>query len=108
MSGNQTQIPVIQSADTTTTQLQQNSNKVLRNLNNQITSLTTSVNQLQILGEIKLSPLTLSQFQTEAGSTWIAANGQSCIGTDYSNLTKNNTVPTITITGTNAYIKVNA
>lgn len=36
MSGNQTQIPVIQTKDASIVQLQQNTNKVLRNLHNQI------------------------------------------------------------------------
>lgn len=107
MSGNQTQIPVIQTPDQSTTQIQQNSNKVLRNLNNQITSLATSVDQMEIIGEVKFASLSLTQFQLISGTNWISANGQSCIGTQYSNLTKNNTVPNVSVTGVNAYIKVN-
>lgn len=104
---NQTQIPVIQSQDPITTQLQQNSNKVLRNLNNQVISNTTFATQNTIVGEIKLATLTLQQFQAVAGTDWIEANGQSSVGTKYAQLTKNNTVPTITVTGTTAFIRVN-
>lgn len=104
---NQVQIPVIQHTDPNVVQLQQNANKVLRNLNNQIVSIQTSISQLEILGEIKLASLTLAQFQTIAGDTWILANGQSSVGTDYETLTSNKTVPTITITGATAFIKVN-
>lgn len=107
MSGNQTQIPVIQTPDANQTQVQQNANKVLRNLNNQIISLNTLVNQMEIIGEIKFSPLTLSQFQAVAGVDWIEANGQSSVGTKYASLYGFKTVPTISVTGTNAYIKVN-
>lgn len=107
MSGNQRQIPVIQTPDSNITQIQQNSNKVLRNLSNQVDSLNTSVDQLTILGEIKLASLTLAQFQSVAGTDWIAANGQSSVGTAYANLTKNLVVPNITVTGANAFIKVN-
>ncbi len=104
---NQIQIPLIHSKDGNLTQTQTNTNKVLRNLNNQIVALQNSVNQLTILGEIKLSPLTLAQFQNEAGNTWILANGQSVVNTDYAKLTGINVVPNITISGTNAFIKVN-
>ena len=107
MGANQRQVPVIQTADNNITQVQQNSNKVLRNLSNQVDGLTTAVDQMEIIGEIKLASLTLAQFQNIAGTNWISANGQGCIGTQYSNLTKNNTVPNISVTGTNAFIKVN-
>lgn len=106
MSGNQTSIPYIQSQpDLNATQ--QNVNKVFKNLNNKIFSLQQSNDQLQILGEVKFSALTLSQFQDEAGSTWIAANGQSCVGTDYSILSGNKIVPNVSVAGVNAFIKVN-
>lgn len=104
---NQTQIPVIQTPDANQTQLQQNTNKVLRNLNNQIVDIQTFVNQNNIIGEIKLSHVSLSDWQAVAGTDWIAANGQSCVGTKYASQYGFNTVPNISITGTNAYIKVN-
>lgn len=107
MAGNQVQIPVIQSKDGDVTQLQQNTNKVLRNINNQITSVQASINEMTILGEIKLASLSLTQFQIIAGTNWIAANGQSSVGTAYQALTLNQTVPNISVTGTNAFIKVN-
>lgn len=107
MSGNQRQIPVIQTPDGNITQLQQNSNKVLRNLSNQVDSLQTSINQMTIIGEVKFASLTLAQFQSVAGTNWILANGQSSIGTSYALLTGNNTVPTVTLTGTTTFIRVN-
>lgn len=105
--GNQRQIPVIQSQDMNVTLLQQNSNKVLRNLSNQIDSVQTSINQMTIIGEVKFASLTLEQFQSVAGSNWILANGQSSVGTKYALLTGNNTVPTVTLAGTTTFIRVN-
>ena len=103
----QTQIPTLQTPNDSLNQIQQNINKVLRNMFGQINTLTSSVDELEIIGEIKLSPLTLAQFQAQAGKGWIQANGQSCIGTQYSLLTANKTVPNISVTGANAFIKVN-
>lgn len=107
VAGNQRQIPIIQTQTDSATQIQQNTNKVLRNLSNNVDSLTTSINQTNLIGEIKLANLTLTQFQSVAGSGWILANGQSSVDTSYSKLTGNNTVPTITVAGTTAFIKVN-
>src|SRR5258706_4178591 len=104
---NQIQIPLIHCKDGNLTQTQTNTNKVVSNLNNQIVALQNSVNQLTILGEIKLSPLTLAQVQNEAGNTLILANGQSVVDTEYAKLTGINVDPNITISGTNAFIKVN-
>jgi hypothetical protein len=104
---NQTSIPVIQNADQSVVLLQQNANKVLRNLNNQIVQNTTDISQMTILGEIKLASLTLLQFQAIAGTNWILANGQSSVGTSYETLTGNKTVPTIIVAGSTAFIKVN-
>lgn len=104
---NQTQVPVIQVPDGSITQIQQNTNKVLRNLNNQIVSLQSSIDEMTIIGEVKLASLTLTQFQMISGTNWIAANGQSSVGTQYSQLTKNNNVPNVSVAGVNAFIKVN-
>ena len=97
---NQTEIPVIQHPDKTVVQLQQNTNKVFRNLNNQVTSLN-------ILGEVKFSAITLSQWQQVAGNEWIIANGQGCDGTKYAAAFGLNTVPNVSVSGVNAFIKVN-
>jgi hypothetical protein len=107
VAGNQVQVPVIQSQDPTMTQVQQNANKVFRNINNQVVDLQNQVSQMEIIGEIKFSPISLAQFQAIAGDTWILANGQSSVGTKYASLYGFNTVPTITVAGTNAFIKVN-
>lgn len=104
---NQTQIPTIQTENDSLNQVQQNINKVFRNLNNQITDNQTAISQMTIVGEVKLASLTLEQFQNIAGTSWIEANGQSSVGTQYASLTGNNTVPTISVTGSNAFIKVN-
>ena len=105
MAGNQTQVPVIQS-DQNTTQLQQNTNKGLRNLNNQLVSLQDEMNQTVIIGEVKFASLSLSQFQAVAGNNWILANGQSAVDTEYARLTGNTTVPTVTLAGVNTFIRV--
>ena len=107
MAANQTQVPVIQTPNGALTLVQQNTNKVLRNINNQVTGLNTEVSQIQGLGDVILSPLTLSQFQTIHGTDWILANGQSSVGTAYETLTNIKTVPTVTISGVNSFIKVN-
>lgn len=104
---NQTQIPVIQTKDGTITQLQQNSNKVLRNLNNQIVSSQDFVNQMTIIGEIKIANLTVVQFQAITGTNWILCNGQSCVDTAYSRLTGNTTVPNISLGSVNNFIRIN-
>lgn len=103
---NQIQIPVIQTGDSGT-QIQQNTNKVFRNIYNQVVSLISDVSQIQGLGDVLLSPLSLVQFQLIHGDAWILANGQSSVGTKYQVLTNNLTVPTITVAGANAFIKVN-
>lgn len=107
VSNNQTQLPLIQTDDATVTQLQQNANKVLRNLNNQIVDLETFMDQMTIVGEIKIANLTTAQFQSVAGTNWILSNGQSSVGTAYSLLTGNNTVPNLTVGGINTFIRVN-
>lgn len=106
MSANQTQIPVIQSDDANTTLLQQNTNKVLRNLSLKIDDLQFSVNQMTIVGELKVANLTVTQFKQVAGDNWLLCNGQSCVGTFYARLTANNVVPTTSIGGFNTYIRV--
>ena len=104
---NQRQVPVIQMPEPNSVQLQQNTNKVLRNLSNNIDSIQVSINEANIIGEIKVANLTITQFQMVAGVDWFLCNGQSCVGTAYSLLTGNNTVPTLTVGGINTFIKVN-
>jgi hypothetical protein len=106
-SGNQLNIPVIQLPDPSIVQIQQNINKVFNNIVNKITALQTTVNALQGIGDIGLSALTLAQYQAVHGKGFIQANGQSSVGTAYQALTMQLTVPTITVAGANAYIKVN-
>jgi hypothetical protein len=107
MANNQVNIPVIQTTMMPLTQVQQNINKVLNNIYGQVTFLQSTVTQIQGLGDVILSPLTLTQFQTIHGTGWIVANGQSSVGTAYETLTKLQTVPTVTVGGVTAYIKVN-
>jgi hypothetical protein len=104
---NQTAIPLIKTDDDSVNQIQQNTNKVFRNIYNQLSLVTSAVTELSIVGEIKLSALSLAQFQSIAGSTWILANGQSAVGTQYASKYGFTTVPTVTVAGTNSFIKVN-
>lgn len=106
MNANQTQIPIIQTGDQNT-QIQQNTNKVLRNLNNQVTALQNFTGMLLGIGDVSFSALGLIQYQAIHGKTWILANGQSSVGTAYASFTGLLTVPTISVSGCNAYIKVN-
>lgn len=105
-NANQRQIPVIQTQDGHVTQLQQNANKVLRNLSNNIVELQTDINQFTIIGEVKIASLSVEQFQSIAGSNWLLCNGQSCVDSDYSRLTGNNVVPTISLGGLNNFIRI--
>lgn len=104
---NQVQIPVVQTTDSALIMIQQNVNKVLRNINNQLNVVQKEVNETIIIGEIKIANLTEEQFQSVAGTNWLLCNGQSCVGTKYSLLTGNNTVPTLTVGGINTFIRVN-
>ena len=103
---NQVQIPLVQTQDNNLNQIQQNVNKVLRNIYNQLTDVQIMTMQMEIVGEIKYANLTLDQFQDAAGSDWVLCDGGSCIGTSYALLTGNNTVPNIA-GPPNAFIKVN-
>jgi len=107
VAGNQRQIPVIQTPNAEMTQFQQNTNKVLRNLSNQVDTIFMSLNEMTIIGEIKIANLTVEQFQKVAGTNWLLTNGQSCVDTEYSRLTGNNTVPTLSLGSVNNFIKVN-
>lgn len=104
---NQVQVPAIKHDDDAINQIQQNINKVLRNLNNQVVSNQGDISQTIIIGEIKFASLSLAQFQMIAGPTWIEANGQSSVGTTYAQVSGNLNVPTVTLAGTTAFIKVN-
>lgn len=103
----QTQIPVIQDPNASVVQLQQNTNKVLRNLQTQSTDFQMFLNENTIVGEIKIANLSQTQFQAVAGPDWLLTNGQSSVGTKYAALTGNNTVPTATFSGINGFIRVN-
>jgi hypothetical protein len=104
---NQVNIPVIQTNTPGLTQVQQNTNKVFNNIYGQLVSAQDSINEMTIIGEVKLAAINLTQFQLIAGTDWILANGQSSVGTAYETLTGNKTVPTVTVSGVTAYIKVN-
>lgn len=107
MANNQIQISSVTTTNNDLNQVQQNVNKVFRNLSIQIESSSEAISEMTIVGEIKLADLTISQFQGVAGKDWILANGQSSVGTAYQQLTGNTTVPTISVAGTNAFIRVN-
>lgn len=107
MQANQVQIPVIQSQNMDIVQLQQNANKVLRNINNQVGYVQTAINEMTIIGEVKIANLTVDQFQAITGNNWLLCNGQSCVNTAYSKLTGNNTVPTLSLGSVNNFIRVN-
>lgn len=107
MAANQVQIPVIQIQDASLTQVQQNVNKVLRNINNQVVMQQSLLDQTNIVGEIKIANLTLAEFQSVASADWVLCDGASCVGTKYSLLTGNNVVPTLSLGSVNNFIKVN-
>lgn len=107
IEANQIQIPQVTTNNNDLNQVQQNINKVFRNLNNQVVSLQRFESQNTILGEIKIANLTQAQFQGLAGDGWLLCNGQKCVDTDYSKLTKLTVVPNFTVSGINTFIRVN-
>ncbi|MDH3324058.1 MAG: hypothetical protein OEL89_00305 [Candidatus Peregrinibacteria bacterium] len=50
-------------------------------------------NATHILGEVKISTLTVAQFQAIAGTNWVLMNGQNVAGSDWATLTGNTNVP---------------
>ena len=104
---NQVQIPSVTTQNDALNQVQQNINKVLRNINNQIVSVQSFVNENTIIGEVKIANLSVTQFQAITGSNWVLCNGQSCIGSSYAQMTGQNTVPTISVGSLNNFIRIN-
>lgn len=102
-----TQIAVIQSKDGDLVQTQVNVNTIFRGIADRIMKFQDAFSQQDIIGEVKFANISLNQFQAIAGADWVLANGQPCVGSAYAGLTKNNNVPTISITGANAFIRVN-
>jgi hypothetical protein len=107
MSANQVQIPSIQVPDTAFNLNQQNINKVFKNIYGQVASAQAQINEMTIIGEVKIANLTVAQFQAIAGTNWLLCNGQSCVGTAYALLTSSNTVPNIALGSLNNFIRVN-
>jgi hypothetical protein len=71
-----------------------NTNQLQDNINSSLTSLGNEINKLTVIGAAMLSPITLDQFQRQAGPGWVLCNGASCVGTSYNKLTGFLTVPT--------------
>lgn len=55
----------------------------------------TSLAGIHPIGGTLRASLTVGQFQSQMGTNWIAANGQSSVGTMYETITGNTVVPTI-------------
>ena len=45
------------------------------------------------IGTVRSTILTVAQYQGQVDGVWMLMNGQSCIGTEYANITGNSTVP---------------
>jgi hypothetical protein len=94
-------IPKVQTQDRNTNQLQNNANTAVGQLSSQI-------NQINIIGEIKLSTLTLDQFQRQGGPGWVFCNGANCVGSTYNKITGNLVVPTIAdLDGAHYFVRIN-
>lgn len=50
-------------------------------------------NKSAVVGEIRAAMLTLTQFQQQAGSDWVLADGSSATGTRYNSITGNANLP---------------
>lgn len=73
-----------------------------------VQQVSSSIKKVSIIGEIKYSTLSLTQFQQQVGSDWVACNGASCVGSDYNILTGLLAVPNIAaVDGVNAFIRTN-
>jgi hypothetical protein len=87
----------------------QNLNRIQNNIANTFNDVGNDINLISIVGEVKFSPLTLSQFQQQAGIVWVKADGiTSVVNTQYNKLTNALVAPNVTApAGTNAYIRIN-
>jgi hypothetical protein len=90
MTYNQTQIPVLIHPDPVVTQLQQNVNRVLRNIASNSSSTPTPSTAI---GEVKSAFLTESQFQSQMGTNWVLCDGRSVTGSAFAALFGSSTLP---------------
>ncbi len=93
-------VPKIQSTDRVVNQLQ-------TNISNAVQTLGNDLNLLTIIGEVKLSPLNETQFQSQASDAWLLCDGRSCMNTEYFKITGRTTIPNLTpVNGNNFFIRV--
>ena len=84
-------------------------NRIQNNTANTVNSVTNQISQISVIGEVKFSPLTLTQFQQQAGVGWVAADGTtSVINSAYNKLTNALVAPHVTApSGSNAFLRIN-
>lgn len=90
----------VQTQDRTINQLQANADATFQQLGNDI-------NQVTVIGEIKLANLTEDQFQQQAGPGWILCDGRSIIKTSLNKLTGQLVAPSLTIVGAQYFVRIN-
>lgn len=94
-------VPKVQTDDRDLTQLQSN-------IINALQPMGLQINQLTVIGEIKSAALTISQFQSQAGSNWAPCSGQNIATSAYSKTTGTYLAPTIAPVGNiNYFIRIN-
>lgn len=94
-------LPKVQTQD-------RNINQLQNNVTNSLQSIGNKLNKVTIIGEIKLSPLTASQFQAQAGKGWITCDGSSIVGSELNQITGALVAPTIADLGSSHYyIRIN-
>lgn len=94
-------LPIVQTTDRNVNQLQTNVNQAIQQVANAVFLVT-------IIGEVKLSPLTLAEFQNQTGKQWVLCDGSNVNGSTYTMLTNNQKVPNISkLAGCSYYIRIN-
>ncbi len=91
----------VQTEDRTTNQLQNNISGTLQQVGNLLSNVT-------IIGELKMSRLSLEQFVAQAGKGWVLCDGQSVVGSQYNKISGNLVAPTISsMSGANFFLRIN-
>ncbi len=89
-------LPKVQTQDRTMNQLQDNVSTALQTLGN-------LVNQVTVIGEVKLATISLDQFQRQAGSGWVPCDGRSIVGSSLNKISGQLTAPTIA----SSFVRIN-
>jgi hypothetical protein len=83
-------------------------NQLQTNIINALQPVGNMINQVTIIGEVKLAILTLTQLQQQAGTGWVACDGTNIVGSAYNKLTGMLATPVIAPLGElNFFMRIN-